>query len=52
MQMNDRNREFLCVATNSVPQLRADAASANIRKNNGSFVRLAVIGAERGERLV
>jgi hypothetical protein len=37
--MNDRKREILCDATNSVPHLRVDAASANARKGNGGRVR-------------
>ncbi|MEP5730219.1 MAG: hypothetical protein ABJL67_12720 [Sulfitobacter sp.] len=42
--MNDWIGDMRCIATEHVPQLRTDAASAKRKKSNGGFVRVADIG--------
>ncbi|MFV1609360.1 hypothetical protein VWY06_13290 [Phaeobacter sp. JH20_10] len=47
-----RKHKILCDAKNSLLHLKVDAASANIRKGNGSKIRSLVAGSGCGERSV
>jgi hypothetical protein len=47
--LNDRSDDIGCNAAVSVLRLQADAASANPRKGNGGFVRIADLDGDRSE---